>query len=268
MAMGDAIGIGNVTLFPKYQVLVANQASFDHLSAGQRQILLDAAAGVQADMIAGHQTDAALAVAWCAQGGSVVAASEQQRRAFVAAADPIYTRLEGDPLTRQLIADVRALKAAIPASSGTTATPCVGGNAFVPAPTSATSDGVGFSADVLPNGTFRAELTVDGLLAQGATEEWARMNSGVWTWTFLDGKYHYIEQGGNRCDGTYRTVDGKYFQMEVDAGQSVNCVGGDFLWKPEPDGIRLATLHIPDGTSAQDYWDIFRWLDRVWIKIG
>ena len=268
MAMRDAIGIGNVTLFPKYQVLVASQASFDHLSAGQRQILLDAAAGVQADVIAGHQTDAALAVAWCAQGGSVVVASEQQLQAFVLAADPIYTRLEADPLTRQLIADIRALKTVTPVPAGTVATPCIGGNAFVPAPTSATSDGVGFSADVPPNGTFRAELTFDGLVAQGATEEWARMNSGVWTWSFLEGKYHYIEQAGNRCDGTYRTVDGKYFHMEVDAGQSVDCVGGDFLWKQEPDGIRLATLHIPDGTSAQDYWDIFRWLDRVWIKIG
>jgi C4-dicarboxylate-binding protein DctP len=268
MAMNDAIGVGNVTLFPKYQVLVANHESLDHLGAAQRQILLDAAAGVQADMIAGIQTDSALARAWCAQGGSVVAASEQQRQAFVAAADPIYARLEADPLTRQLIADIRALKAATPVSAGMSAKPCVGNNAFVPAPTSATSDGVGYSADVPPNGTYRAELTVDGLLAQGATEEWARGNAGVWTWTLLDGRYHYVDQGGLQCDGTYRAVDGGYFRMEVDPGQSVNCIGGDYLWKPEPDGIRLAALHIPDGTSAQDYWDIFRFFDRVWIRIG
>lgn len=268
MAMDDAIGTGNVTLFPKYQVLVANKESLDHLGAGQRQILLDAAAGVQANMIANRQTDAALGVAWCAQGGSVVAATAQGRQAFVAAAEPIYARLEADPLTRQLIADIRALKAATPVSAGTAAKPCVGSNAFVPAPTSATSDGVGYLPDVPPSGTYRAELTVDGLLAQGATEEWARMNAGVWTWTLLDGRYHYVDQGGLQCDGTYRTVDGRYFRMDVDPGQSVNCIGGDFLWKPEPDGIRLATLHIPDGTSAQDYWDIFRFFDRVWIRIG
>jgi hypothetical protein len=89
----------------------------------------------------------------------------------------------------------------------------------------------------------------------------------VWTWTFLDGKFH-TDQYDLPCNGTYRTIDGKYFHMEVDAGESVNCVGGDFLWKQEPDGIRLATLHIPDGTSAQDYWDIYRWIDRIWIKIG
>jgi TRAP-type C4-dicarboxylate transport system substrate-binding protein len=268
MAMSDAIGTGNVILFPKYQVLVANQASLDHLSDGQRQILLDAAAGVQADMIAGHQMDSALARAWCAQGGTVVAASERQRQAFVAAAKPIYTRLEADPVTSQLIADIRALKAATPVSAGTGAKPCVGSNAFVPAPTSATSDGVGYLTDVPPDGTYRAELTVGGLLAQGATEEWARGNAGVWTWTLLGGRYHYVDQGGLECDGTYREVDGGYFRMEVDARQSVNCIGGDYLWKPEPDGIRLATLHIPDGTSAQDYWDIFRFFDRVWIKIG
>jgi TRAP-type C4-dicarboxylate transport system substrate-binding protein len=268
MALRDAIGIGNVTLFPKYQVLVANQASFDHLSDGQRQILLNAAVSVQADVIARHQTDAALAVAWCAQGGSVVVASEEQRHEFVSAADPIYARLEADPLTKQLIADIRTLRVSTPASPGAAASECKGGSTFVPEPTSATSDGVGFSGDVPPNGTFRAEFTYDGLVAQGATPEWARMNSGIWTWTFLDGKYHYLDQGNLACNGTYRTVDGKYFHLEVDADQSVNCVGGDFLWKQEPDGIRLATLHIPEGTSAQDYWDIFRWLDRVWIKIG
>ena len=32
--MNDAVGVGNITLYPKYQVLVANQASFDHLSDG------------------------------------------------------------------------------------------------------------------------------------------------------------------------------------------------------------------------------------------
>ena len=267
MALNDAIGIGNITLFPKYQVLVANQASFDHLSDGQRQILLNAAADVTTDVMARHQTDALLADAWCAQGGSVVVATTQQRQAFVSASDPIYATLEADPLTKQLIADIRALKATTPASASTAAAACVGGNAFVPAPTSATSDGVGFSGDAPPNGTFRAELTYDGLIAQGATPEWARMNSGVWTWTFLDGKYHYTEHDNLPCQGKYRTIEGKYFHMEVDADQSVNCVGGDFLWKQEPDGIRLAALNIPEGTSAQDYWDIFRFFDRVWIKI-
>ena len=46
------------------------------------------------------------------------------------------------------------------------------------------------------------------------------------------------------------------------------CLGGDWVWKQEADGIRIATLHISEGTSATDYWDIYRWLDRVWIKIG
>ncbi|HEX5827767.1 MAG TPA: hypothetical protein VFY23_09625 [Candidatus Limnocylindrales bacterium] len=267
MAMRDAVGIGNVTLFPKYQVLVANQASFEHLGDGQRAVLLDSAAAVQAQMIARHRTDAALGVAWCAQGGSVDVAADEQRQAFVAAADPIYARLEADPLTSQLIADIRTLKAATPVPAGTSATPCAGSSTFVPAPTSATSDGVGYSGEVPPNGVFRAELTFDGLVAQGATDEWARMNSGVWTWTFQDGRYRYIDQDGLRCEGTYETVGGTYFHMEVDAGQSMNCIGGDLMWKPDPDGIRLATLHIPDGTSAQDYWDIFRWIDRVWVRI-
>ena len=266
-ATNDAVGVGNVTLYPKYQVLAANQASFDHLSNGQRQILLDAAAATSADAIARHQTDAVLALAWCAQGGSVVVATHEQRQSFIAAADPIYARLETDPLTKQLIADIRALKSSTPTSEGTVAAACAGDNAFVPAPTSATSDGVGFSGAVPPNGTYRAELTYDGLIAQGATPEWARGNSGVWTWNFVDGKYSYTVRKDEPCYGTYHTVDGKYFHMDVDTDQSTTCLGGDFVWKQEPDGIRLAT-DISEGTSATDFWDIYRWLDRVWIKIG
>lgn len=267
MAMSDAAAVGNITLFPKYQVLVANQSSFDHLSDGQRRVLLSAAADVQADVIGRHPSDAALALAWCQQGGSVIAASDEQRRAFEAAAAPVYARLETDPLTKQLIAEIRALKASTLTSTSTSAKPCVGGNEFVPAPTSATSDGVGYSGDVPPNGTFRAEVTYDGLIAQGATDRWARDNAGVWTWTFRDGTVH-VDQYDLPCDGTYRSIGGEFFRLEVDAGESANCVGGDFLWKQEPDGIRLATLHIRADTSAQDYWDIFRWMDRVWIKIG
>ena len=77
------------------------------------------AADTSADAIARHQTDAVLALAWCAQGGSVVVATDEQRQAFIAAADPIYARLEADPLTKQLIADIRALKASTPTSQGT-----------------------------------------------------------------------------------------------------------------------------------------------------
>jgi hypothetical protein len=85
---------------------------------------------------------------------------------------------------------------------------------------------------------------------------------------FRHGRYHYIDQNDLTCDGTIRSVEGRFFHLELDPGQSVNCVGGDFLWKEEGDGIRLATIHIPDTTSARDYWDIYRWLDRIWVRIG
>jgi C4-dicarboxylate-binding protein DctP len=267
MALNTAVATGNVTLFPKYQILVANQATIEHLSTAQRQILVDAAAAAQAEAIAKLQSEAALSVAWCARGGSVVLADDGQLQAFMTAADPVYARLENDPFTAQLIADIRSLKAVTPPVAGTAATPCSGPVSFVPAPTSATSDGVGFSGDVPPNGTFRAEFKVDGLIGQGATLEWATMNAGVWTWTFSDGRYTYTDQNNLTCHGSSDSVDGRSFHLELDAGQSVNCIGGDFMWKQEPDGIRLSTFVDPETTSAQGYWDIYRWLDRVWIKI-
>jgi len=60
--------------FAKYQVLFANGAAFEQLSAAQREILRQAAIGTKAKAIAEHPTDMEAAMAWCAEGGSIVLA--------------------------------------------------------------------------------------------------------------------------------------------------------------------------------------------------
>jgi TRAP-type C4-dicarboxylate transport system substrate-binding protein len=266
MALPTAVVIGNVTLYPKFQVLAANQDSFDHLSSAQRQILMTAAAEAQAEGIARRSTDAALSLAWCARGGSVVLSGEDQRQAYIATGETVYARLEADPVTKGLIDAIRALKATIQADPGTAAQACSGITTFVPAPTSATSDGIGFSSTVPPDGTYRAEFRVDDLMAKGATAEWATGNAGIWTWTFGGGRYSYTDINDLTCIGSAGSVDDHY-HLELDGGQSANCIGGDFRWKEEADGIRLMTFIDQAHTSAQDYWDVYRWLDIVWVKI-
>jgi len=58
------------------------------------------------------------AKAWCADGGSIVAASDEQIAAFESAAKPIIDMIAQDPLNAELIAAIRELKANTEPSPG------------------------------------------------------------------------------------------------------------------------------------------------------
>jgi TRAP-type C4-dicarboxylate transport system substrate-binding protein len=119
---GVPIATGNVTFFAKYQVLFANGTAFEKLSEEQRAILREAAAETQAKAVAEHPSEADAAIAWCADGGSIVLASEEQVAAFEAAAKPVFDMIEQDPENAELIAAIRELKANTEPSPG--AKPC------------------------------------------------------------------------------------------------------------------------------------------------
>jgi TRAP-type C4-dicarboxylate transport system substrate-binding protein len=109
---------GNVVFFAKYQVLFANSSAFEKLSEQQRTVLREAAAATQAKAIAEHPSDAEAAVTWCANGGTVVMASEEQVAAFEVAAQPVFDMIEQDHLNAELIAAIRELKANTEPSPG------------------------------------------------------------------------------------------------------------------------------------------------------
>jgi TRAP-type C4-dicarboxylate transport system substrate-binding protein len=107
---GNESAVGNVTFFPKFQVLFANQAAFKRLTEAQRAILRDAAQATQEKAIATYPSDADNAVAYCANGGTVVTASPEQVAAFQAAAKPVDNWLEQDSVNAQFIAAISQLK--------------------------------------------------------------------------------------------------------------------------------------------------------------
>ena len=107
---GTPTATGNVIFFPKFQVLFANGAALEKLSEGQRSILREAAVATQKKAIVEHPTEADAAAAWCADGGTVVMASDEQIAAFEAAAQPVFDKIEQDPLNAELIAAIRELK--------------------------------------------------------------------------------------------------------------------------------------------------------------
>jgi TRAP-type C4-dicarboxylate transport system substrate-binding protein/uncharacterized protein with WD repeat len=115
---GNPTATGNVTFFPKYQVLFANGSAFERLSEEQHAVLHEAATAIQEKAIAEHPSDVEAAAAWCADGGSIVLASDEQVAAFEAAAQPVYDMIAQDPMNAELMESIRELKAKTEPSPG------------------------------------------------------------------------------------------------------------------------------------------------------
>ena len=119
---GKPTATGNVTFYPKFQVLVANGSALDGLSDAQREILRAAARETQRVAIETHPKEVDAAAAWCAAGGTVVRASDDQVAAFEAVAEPIFEMIANEARGAELIAGIRATKASTEAAVG--AAPC------------------------------------------------------------------------------------------------------------------------------------------------
>ncbi len=233
---GTPIATGNVVFFPKYQVLFANAAAFASLTDEERSVLREAASATQEKAIAEHPREVDAASAWCADGGTVVMASDEQIASFETAAQPVFDQLEQDPMNAELIAAIRDLKAKTPASPGAEAcSPELA--ATSPTPDAETQV---WKQGLPPNGTWQVELTTDdfvrmGLLRSVARDEWA----GVYTLTYQDGTARFDWQGeqgktGN-CEFTYREVDDfvRFTSLSaVDCGHEVD----DMRWRLDADG--------------------------------
>ncbi|MGK2850158.1 MAG: TRAP transporter substrate-binding protein [Candidatus Limnocylindrales bacterium] len=255
--LGSAVATSNVVLFPKYQVLVANLGTLGRLSAGQQAVVRQAAAETQVDAYARQPNEVKLASAWCLGGGTVQLASADQLEALKAATAPVTAALEQDPLTKQLIADIRALKATLdlPVSDVT----CDPSGTSGPKPSVPPQDTTGFLATQIPDGTYRTEITEADLIAKGASPTFAAANAGVRTWTFQD--LTYLQEQVDPCQGTYTISIGSHLTFH---GCDVD--GGSFMWRPDGDGIRILQLLGPD-LSAKDRIEIGAYFDRVMTKI-
>jgi len=101
---------GNVTFYPRVEVLFISERAFAGLSADQRTVVESAAIATREHVLGGILPDADQARAYCASGGgSVALASSTQLEEFRAALSPIAASIERDPLARDLVAAIRAL---------------------------------------------------------------------------------------------------------------------------------------------------------------
>ena len=248
---GTPTATGNVTFFAKFQVLFANGSAFEKLSEAHRSSLREAAAATQQKAIAEHPSEIDAATAWCMDGGTVVMASEEQVAAFEAAAQPVFEKIEQDPVSAELIAAIRELKAKTDPAPGAKA--C---EPDAPPQGVAPSDGSGeWSTGLPPNGTWEAEITTDdfvrmGLLRSVAESEWA----GMYTISFQDGEYRMAWQGlqgqAGKCQANYEEVgDVVRLIYSTSAGECEGAVE-DIQWRLDDQGLHLH-LVATNGTAVE-----------------
>jgi TRAP-type transport system periplasmic protein len=102
-----ATATGNLVPYAKVITLVANAAFWNGLDDAQRNVLSRASAATRAWAIANLISDVQAAAKYCADGGKVVLTDPASIEAFRAAEAPVYTRLEADPGTKQLISAIQ-----------------------------------------------------------------------------------------------------------------------------------------------------------------
>ncbi|GEM_PF-1920484 len=253
---GNPTATGNVIFFPKFQVLFANSAAFDKLSEIQRTILREAAAATQKKAIAEHPSEVDAATIWCNHKGTVVMASEEQVAAFEAAAQPVFDKIEQDPINAELITAIRELKAQTPPSPG--ADSC--------APTSQMSETLDPStyANGILNGTWdyvmseedRAFFEADLEAESGYEADELRIRMGFdnhewWQGFVFDGEL-WLHNGVPEGDGgTFRIEDDLLIQTGAQGQIQVT-----YTWVLNGDQLTLTVVEecdvIPTGLNCRD----------------
>jgi TRAP-type C4-dicarboxylate transport system substrate-binding protein len=104
------IATGNVTFYPKINVLTARSHLEEKLTGDQRTQLRAAADATGRWVIANQPSDQKAAQTFCAEGGKIAAASPAQLDSLVAGARGVVQNLREDPATAALIDAITTMK--------------------------------------------------------------------------------------------------------------------------------------------------------------
>jgi hypothetical protein len=260
---------GDVVLYPKYQMLVANQESLARLSDEQRAAF-DAIVDEAHRLALGrHFTEAELAAGICEIGGRVVEAGPEAVEALKAAAAPLSDEMATDPVMGPIIDRITALAEQTPRGPG--AGSCEPAAATGPDTATDTlvseQDLAGYTGTELPpSGTYRAEMEREALAAAGAGGNYAAINDGIWTWTFAGDTWQaHHDRNDERCSGTAELADGNVRVLTV---VSQGC-GMDYelRWRLDGDKLSLRLADLPWTYTDTDFANEQIFIDRVWTRI-
>lgn len=226
-----AILTGNIVFSPRPQVLFINRHTFEGLTAGQRRELARAAAAADRDSGIWQRSDAAAMRDLCHRQITVVTASEADLAGLLAAARPVYRRLESDPQTGAFISQITSMRTAM-------------GNASLPVtcPAAGTAGSSAANATLL-EGSWQATYTEAELVAAGGQPGSLDSGEGNWgsfTFTLGNGQWLLRLTGGDPAvtpnnvvdSGTY-VVTGdtiNFYRHDHDYTSSDTEVWGPFIW--------------------------------------
>ena len=252
---GTPTATGNVTFFAKYQVLFANKEALEKLNETERAILHEAAVATQQKAIAEHPSEADAGTAWCADGGTVVMTSYEQIAAFEVAAQPVFEKIEQDPLNAELIASIRALKANIEPSPEAAA--CEG-NPPVPVQPIGSEN---WSPGLPPNGVWQVELSAEDIAQFGVLQSTAADMAGIYTWTFQDGNAKIEIHGPSievSCMAVATLVEDAVRLQNVG---STTCDGDAYdevQWRLDADGLHFHLI-FPQAVELKATYEAKPW---------
>ena len=267
---GSTFATGNLVFYPRTKMLFANGPALASLTDRQRAILGQAVQETRANALTHVADESAQAVRHCGMDGHVAFATSDAIAAFHTAAQPTIDALRADPLTAKLIDDITALKATVtPAPRAQACEPPTGTELYP------LHDPTGYQATMPPAGAYRADETVENMVANGVDDRWAALNQGISTFTFTEDTVTFEAQnpdGPHRCVAQATpTPDGRAIHLQTDP--SHNCdITMDILWRPDGDGIRMILSADPAarGTPAQiqEHLNGRGWLEGVrWVRV-
>jgi TRAP-type C4-dicarboxylate transport system substrate-binding protein len=239
---------GDVTFYPKFQVLAANAAVFERLSDAQQQVIRDAAAAAQDVAIETHPSEAQAAEEWCAQGGQVVLAGPGGITAFQAAAQPVLDQLAQDPVAAEALAAISALKETVEPAPGAIA---CGAEAVPEGPIEAATGPTPI------DGTYVTHVSFEDLSSSPLLYDQGEVNDGNWgdlTFVFDSGTFSYT-QANPRQSFAYETtgpynVDGDVLTFY---DPSACCPPQPFSYHWSLDGDTLTLERIQELTGPTTY---------------
>jgi TRAP-type C4-dicarboxylate transport system substrate-binding protein len=267
--IADATVAGDVVLYPKYQVLVANHESLARLSDEQRDAIDSIVAEVHRLALERHFTEAELAAGICEIGGTVVEAGPEALESLKSAAAPLSDEMAADPVMGDIIDSIDGLAAVTPRGPGAgtcaPASPRADATAEVaPVPD---ADLAGHSGTELPpNGTYRAAMVGGDMAAAGASANYAAINDGIWT-MIVEGDTWQVHHDRNneRCSGSLAIVDGNVRLATI---VSQGCgMDYDVRWRLDGDALSLRLADLPWAHTATDLANERVFIDRVWTRI-
>jgi TRAP-type C4-dicarboxylate transport system substrate-binding protein len=221
----------NVVLWPRLTTVVIDREAFDSLTADQQEALREAGREVLAPLLARLQADERTSLRALCQAGrtSLVTASAADRSALRKAVQPVYDRLDRDPLTRDVVAEIEKLRARVTRAQAVLHCAPIGVDRGPPELTK----------------RWHVDLTAAELVAAGAQRDEAESFRGRVTVELARRQWLVrIGRTGAVYRGTY-TVDDGTLALTLDECDVPGCTAGQIVyagWSVYRDKLTLSRI--------------------------